>query len=135
MTNKRNKKTTESKQKRRGSQLPTTLREEVLWANPEALLLVEAFDPALIGIVYPVYMDHSDVSVAAYARDKIYEILWERIRHDCPHDDDYTVTEHCSEEYWRVLDFGCGEEELRALLWRQSQKYEISYLFATSIFR
>ena len=109
----------ERKQKRwkrrgNGSRLPT-VREEVLSENPEAILLAEAFDPALIGIVYPFYVHQPDVSVAAYDRQKIYDILWERMRNEYPQEDDDTVTTYCNEEYWRGLDFDCGEKRRKHL--------------------
>jgi hypothetical protein len=90
-----------------------TLREQILMRNPEALLLNEAFDPALIGIVHPIYVHQPDVFVAAYDTHKIDAILWEQMKREYSEEDVDTLADYCAETYWQLLDFGCGNNEQR----------------------
>jgi hypothetical protein len=91
-----------------------TAREEVLSCNPKAILLGEEFDPALIGIVDPIYVHHPDVPVAAYDREKIDAILWEQTKLEYPdEEDEYLLSNYCSESYWQLLDFRLGDDERR----------------------
>jgi hypothetical protein len=99
-----------------------TLREEILAANPQALLFDEAYDQALIGIVQPIYVHHTDVHVAAYSLQKVDAILYGIVKTEAadeaaangePEPDHDTVATYHSEAYWQLLDFGTAHDPER----------------------
>lgn len=99
---------------RRSGTASQAMREDLLSRNPEAILLGEEFDPALVGIVHPIYVHHPDVFVAAYDMHKIDAILWEQMKLEYPgEDDEYGLSVECAEAYWQLLDFQCGNDQQR----------------------
>jgi hypothetical protein len=99
-----------------------TPREEILAANPNALLFAEAFDAALLGAVQPIYTHHSDVHVAAYSLQKIDEILYKIVQAEAadeaakngePEPDHDTLADYRSEAYWELLNFGTADDPER----------------------
>ena len=99
-----------------------TRREEILAVNPNALLFGEAFDPALVGIVQPIYVHHTDVPVAAYSMQKVDAILYKLVKADAiaeaaaldePKPNHDTLATYHAEAYWRLLDFGTAHDPER----------------------
>jgi hypothetical protein len=90
-----------------------SVRDALLTENPEAILLGKEFDPALIGIVHPVYVHHPDVFVAAYDLQKIEKILWEQTKLEYPDEDEDTLSVYCTDAYWELLEFMLGDHERR----------------------
>jgi len=99
------------------TQLPKGKREEILLMNPDAVLLNEVLDPALVGAAKPMYVHQPDVWVAVYDATKVSDILWDALRKEEPEADEDDITEQCTEEFWRLWEFARGYKHRKHLLW------------------
>ena len=100
------------KKKRSGgavTQLPEGKRKEILLMNPDAVLLAEIFDPALVGAAQPMYVHQPDVWVAVYDRNKVYDILSDVLSEEEPDADEDDISAYCPEEFWKLWEFALGD--------------------------
>jgi len=95
------------------TQLPKGKREEILLMNPNAALLAEIFDPALVGAAQPMYVHQPDVWVAVYDATKVGDILWDALRKEEPDADEDDITVYCAEEFWRLWEFRLRDKRRR----------------------
>lgn len=95
------------------TQRPKSKREEILMMNPDALLLNEAFEPALVGAAKPMYVHQPDVWVAVYDATKVSDILWDALRKEEPQADEDDITDYGVEEFWKVWEFGLRDKSRR----------------------
>jgi hypothetical protein len=97
------------------TQLPKGKREEILLMNPDAVLLNEVLDPALVGAAKPMYVHQPDVWVAVYDATKVSDILWDLLRKEEPDADEDDITQYCVEEFWRLWQFARGDRHRKHL--------------------
>jgi hypothetical protein len=82
--------------------LPEGRRKEILLLNPDAIMLTEIFDQALVGAAQPMYVHQPDVWVAVYDAKKVTDILWGVLRKEEPGRRRRRHCAYCAEEFWRL---------------------------------
>jgi len=90
-------------------------RSEILMLNPDAILLAEPFDPALVGAAQPMYVHQPDVWVAVYDRDKVSELLYDALRIEEPDEDEDGLATLCAEEFSKIWEFSVGSDRRKHL--------------------
>lgn len=90
-------------------------RDQILRMNPDAILLSDVFDSAIVGVAEPLYVHQPEVWVAVYDRNKVRDIVHALLEEQHPDEDKDWLASVCGEETEALWNTAVGPDRRKHL--------------------